>query len=185
MSIAATSSTMMSYMPIASTQQTSALGKSGGSVQPIDGASRPPKGADMRQKLQDMLDQQVNAGTITQDQALAINDFFAKVAAKGGPNGGPGGDNDGDNDQGAKDGPGGAEGPGGVGRRGPPPPPPPPSADQASSTDSSSNSTLADALDAFIKAIKDSQAKTTSYSAASTATITAQNSTALVVDKQV
>lgn len=184
MSIAATSSTMMSYMPIPSTQQTPSVGKSSTPIQPIDGASRPPKGADMRQKLQDMLDQQVNAGSITQDQASAISDFFSKVAAKGGPqggqNGGPGGDNDGDNDKGAKDGPGGAEGPGGVGRGAPPPP-----ADQAASASSSASSSIADALDAFIKAIKDSQAKTTAYSAASTSTITAQNSTALLVDKQV
>ena len=185
MSIAATSSSMMRYMPIAPTQQTAQVARQGAPAQSVDGAAPPPppKGADNRQKLQDLLSQQVDAGTITQDQATLLNDFFAKVAAKGGPSrGGPGGDNDGDNDKGAKDdGPGGTEGPSAAGRR-PPPPPPPPPADQAAATDTSASTPLKDALDAFLKALKDNQTKATAYGAAVAAPPT---STALFVDKQV
>ncbi len=183
MSIAATSSSMMRYLPIAPTQQTAQIARQGAPAQSVDGAATPPKGADNRQKLQDLLSQQVDAGTITQDQSTLLSDFFAKVAAKGGPTGGgPGGDNDGDNDKGAKDdGPGGTEGPRAAGRR-PPPPPPPPAADQASTTDTSASSPLKDALDAFLKALKDNQTKATAYGAAVAAPPT---STALFVDKLV
>ncbi len=183
MSIAATSSSMMRYLPIAPTQQTAQIARQGAPAQSVDGAAPPPKGADNRQKLQDLLSQQVDAGTITQDQSTLLSDFFAKVAAKGAPTGGgPGGDNDGDNDKGAKgDGPGGTEGPGAAGRR-PPPPPPPPAADQASTTDTSASSPLKDALDAFLKALKDNQTKATAYGAAVAAP---PSSTALFVDKLV
>ena len=183
MSIAATSSSMMRYLPIAPTQQTAQIARQGAPAQSVDGAAPPPKGADNRQKLQDLLSQQVDAGTITQDQSTLLSDFFAKVAAKGGPTGGgPGGDNDGDNDKGAKDdGPGGTEGPRAAGRR-PPPPPPPPAADQATATDTSASSPLKDALDAFLKALKDNQTKTPAYGAAVAAPPT---STALFVDKLV
>jgi hypothetical protein len=183
MSIAATSSSMMRYMPIAPTQQTAQVARQGAPAQSVDGASPPPppKGADNRQKLQDLLSQQVDAGAISQDQATLLSDFFAKVASKGGPNGGGmGGDNDGDNDKGAKDdGPGGTEGPGAAGRR---PPPPPPAADQATATDTNASSPLKDALDAFLKALKDNQTKATAYGAAVAAPPT---STALFVDKLV
>ena len=185
MSISATSSSMMRYMPIAPTQQTAQVARQGAPAQSVDGLAPPPppKGADNRQKLQDLLSQQVDAGTITQDQASLLNDFFAKVAGKGGPNrGGPGGDNDGDNDKKAKDdGPGGTEGPGAAGRRSPPPPPSP-TADQAAATDNSASSPLKDALDAFLKALKDNQTKATAYGAAVAAP---PNSTALFVDKLV
>ncbi len=186
MTIAATSSSMMRYLPIAPTQQTAQVARQAAPAQGAEGAGPPPppKGADNRQKLQDLLSQQVDAGTITQDQATLLSDFFAKVAAKGGPNGGgPGGDNDGDNDKGAKDdGPGGTEGPGAAGRRPPPPPPPPPSTDQAAATDSSASTPLKDALDAFLKALKDNQTKATAYGAAVAAP---PSSTALFVDKLV
>jgi len=185
MSIAATSSSMMRYMPIVPTQQTAQVARQGAPAQSVDGASPPPppKGADNRQKLQDLMSQQVDAGAITQDQATLLNDFFAKVAAKGGPSGGgPGGDNDGDNEKGAKDdGPGGTDGPGAAGRR-PPPAPAPPPADQAAATDTSASSPLKDALDAFLKALKDNQTKATAYGAAAAAP---PNSTALFVDKLV
>ena len=190
MSIAATSSSMMRYMPIVATQQTAQVARQGAPAQSVDGSSPPPpppppppKGADNRQKLQDLMSQQVDAGAITQDQATLLNDFFAKVAAKGGPSGGgPGGDNGRENDKGAKvDGPGGTDGPGAAGRR-PPPAPPPPPADQAAATDTSASSPLKDALDAFLKALKDNQTKATAYGAAAAAP---PNSTALFVDKLV
>lgn len=187
MSIAVTGSSMMRYLPIAPTQQAAQVARQAAPTQGADGAGPPPppKGADNRQKLQDLLSQQVDAGTISQDQATLLSDFFAKVAAKGGPNGaGPGADNDGDNDKGAKDdGPGGTEGPGAAGRRPPPPPPPPStSTDQAAATDSRVSTPLKDALDAFLKALKDNQTKATAYGASVT---TPPNSTALFVDKLV
>ena len=189
MSIAATSSSMMRYLPIAPTQQTAQIARQGAPAQSVDGAAPPPKGADNRQKLQDLLSQQVDAGTITQDQSTLLSDFFAKVAAKGGPTGGgPNGggmgtDEGRDSDKGPKaDRAGGTEGPGAAGRRPPPPPPPPPAADQASTTDTSASSPLKDALDAFLKALKDNQTKATAYGAAVAAPPT---STALFVDKLV
>lgn len=177
MSIAATSSTMMGYIPIPSIQLTSFSDESDTPIQPIDGVSRFPTGAQMGQKLQDLLDQQVNAGSITQDQALAINDFFAQVSGKGDLNGGT----NGDYNQRAKDGFKGLEDPSGIGRRGPLAPP---LADQGASQTGLAKSSLDEAFEAFIQAVKDSQAKTTSYGV-STLTVVPQTSTALFVDKQV
>ena len=182
MSIAATSSSIMRYLPIAPTQQTAQVARQGTPAQSVDGAlpPPPPKGADNRQKLQDLLSQQVDAGSITQDQATLLSDFFAKVAAKGGPKGGGTG---GDNDKGAKDNrPGGTEGLGAADRRPPAPPPPSPAIDQAAATDTRASSPLKDALDAFMKALKDNQTKATAYGAAVAAP---PNSTALFVDKLV
>jgi hypothetical protein len=183
MSIAATSSSMMRYLPIGSMQQVGPVGRQGTPVQGADGAAPPPppKGVDNRQKLQDLLSQQVDAGTISQDQSMLLSDFFAKVVGKGGPNGGgTGGDDGRDKDQGPKGaGPGGTEGPGAAGRR---PPPPPPAADQTAATDNSASSPLKDALDAFLKALKDNQTKAAAYGAAGAAP---PNSTALFVDKLV
>jgi hypothetical protein len=159
--------------------------------QSVDGASSPPpppKGADNRQKLQALLSQQVDSGTISQDQATLLSDFFAMVAAKGGPTGGgpgggPGGESDGDNEKGAKDdSPRGTEGLGAAGRRPPAPPPPPPATVAASTTDTNVSSPLKDALDAFLKALKDNQTKATAYGAAVAAP---PNSAALFVDKLV
>ncbi len=179
MSIAATSSSMMRYMPIAPIQQSAQVARQGAPGSSVEGAPPPPpEGADNRQKLQDLLSKQVDAGAISQDQATLLSDFFTKVAAKGG---GTGGDNDGDNDRGAKDdGPGGTEGPGAAGRR--PPAPPPPSADQTAETDAPASSPLKDALDAFLRALKDNQTKATAYGAA---VATPPTSTALFVDKLV
>lgn len=189
MSIDATSSSMMRYMPIAPTLQTAQVARQAAPAQSVDGVAPPPppKGADNRQKLQDLLSQQVDAGAITQDQSTLLSDFFAKVAAKGGPTGGGpngsrmGADEGRDGDKGPKaDRPGGTEGPGAAGRR--PPPPPPPAADQTTATDTSASSPLKDALDAFLKAFKDNQTKATAYGAAAAAP---PNSTALFVDKLV
>lgn len=183
MSIAATSSSMMRYMPIAPTQQSAQVSRQAAPGSAVEGAPPPPpKGADNRQKLQDLLSQQVDAGAISQDQATLLSDFFAKVAAKGGPNGGgTGGDNGGEGNKSPKGaGPGATEGPGAAGRR--PPPPPPPSADQTADTDASASSPLKDALDAFLRALKDNQTKATAYGAAAAPPPT---STALFVDKLV
>ena len=184
MSIAATSSTMMQYLPVVPTLQTAQVARQATPGPSVDGVAPPPppRGADNRQKLQDLLSQQVDAGTISQDQATLLSDFFAKVAAKGGPNGGEMGADEGrDSDKGPKaDRAGGTEGPGAAGRR--PAPPPPPAADQASTTDTSASSPLKDALDAFLKALKDNQTKATAYGAAVAAP---PNSTALFVDKLV
>jgi hypothetical protein len=176
MSIAATSSSMMRYMPIAPTQQSAQVARQAAPGSSVEGAPPPPpKGADSRQKLQDLLSQQVDAGAISQDQATLLSDFFAKVTAKGGPNGGGTG---GDKGRGPKDdGPVGTKGPGAVGRR-----PPPPLADQTADTDASASSPLKDALDAFSKALKDNQTKATAYGAAAA---TPPTSTALFVDKLV
>ena len=181
MSIAATSSTMMQYLPVVPTLQTAQIARQVTPGPSVDGVAPPPppRGADNRQKVQDLLSQQVDAGTISQDQSTLLSDFFAKVAAKGGPaGGGPGGDND----KGPKaDRAGGTEGPGAAGRR-PPPPPPPAAADETTASDTSASSPLKDALDAFLKALKDNQTKATAYGAAVAAP---PNSTALFVDKLV
>ena len=190
MSIAATSSTMMQYLPVVPTLQTAQVARQVTPGLSVDGVAPPPppRGADNRQKLQDLLSQQVDAGTISQDQATLLSDFFAKVAAKGGPNGGGpdgggmGADEGRDGDKGPKaDRAGGTEGPGAAGRR-PPPPPPPAAADETTATDTRANSPLKDALDAFLKALKDNQTKATAYGAAVAAP---PNSTALFVDKLV
>jgi hypothetical protein len=184
MSIAATSSTMMQYLPVVPTLQTAQVARQATPGPSVDGVAPPPppRGADNRQKLQDLLSQQVDAGTISQDQSTLLSDFFAKVASKGGPNGGGTGGEDGrDDDKGPNaDRRGGTEGPGAAGRR--PPPPPPPAADQTTATDTSASSPLKDALDAFLKALKDNQTKATAYGAAVAAP---PNSTALFVDKLV
>ena len=184
MSIAATSSTMMQYLPVVPTLQTAQVARQVTPGLSVDGVAPPPppRGADNRQKLQDLLSQQVDAGTISQDQATLLSDFFAKVAAKGGPNGGGMGTDEGrDSDKGPKaDRPGEKEGPSAAGQR--PSPPPPPAADQTTATDTSASTPLKDALDAFLKALKDNQTKATAYGAAVAAP---PNSTALFVDKLV
>ncbi|MEY4250491.1 MAG: hypothetical protein RJA87_2124 [Pseudomonadota bacterium] len=189
MSIAATSSTMMQYLPVVPTRQTAQVARQAAPGPSVDGVAPPPppRGADNRQKLQDLLSQQVDAGTISQDQATLLSDFFAKVAAKGGPNGvgpnggGMGADEGRDGDKGPKaDRPGGAEGPGAAGRR--PAPPPPPAANQTMAADTSTSTPLKDALDAFLKALKDNQTKATAYGAS---VAVRPNSTALFVDKLV
>lgn len=185
MSIAATSSSMMRYLPVVPTLQTAQVARQATPGPSVDGVAPPPppRGADNRQKVQDLLSQQVDAGTLRQDQATLLSDFFAKVAAKGGPNGGGMGADEGrDGDKGPKaDRAGGTERPGAAGRR-PAPPPPPPAADQTTATDTSASSPLKDALDAFLKALKDNQTKATAYGAAVAAP---PNSIALFVDKLV
>lgn len=199
MSIAATSSSIMSYLPIASAQSVKPSGAQGMRAQGMDASAPPPppKGADNRAKMEALLAKQVQSGNITQDQASTLSTFFADLAkqmngtqGQGGPDaasgargagkGPPPSDNDGDSDAGRAE-------------KGPPPPPPASggaassatsSSDAAASADSTTSSTLADALDAFMSALKKSQSGVSGYGASTTSTASASASS-LFVDKQV
>ncbi len=107
---------------------------------PTEGSGRPSSPQDMQQKLADLVDEQVDAGTLTSDQADELKQLFASAAPQGGP-GGPGG------------------GPGG------PPPPESEEAADAASSSTSSSSDLAKLLEEFLKQLQEKKSSTTTYGA--------------------
>lgn len=119
--------------------------------------SAPPKPEEMQEKIESLIDQQVEDGTLTSDQADELKQLFANAAPQGGPGG-----------------------PGGAG--GPPPPPPEGEEDSASSTTSSSSSKtdMAKLLEDFLKQLQEKKGTTTSYGTSGTST--ASGLMALVLD---
>lgn len=113
--------------------------------------SRPPSPDEMNEKIANLIQDQVEAGTLTEEQATELASVFDEAFAKGA--GGP---------QGA-----GGPPPGGAG--GPPPGSggPPEEAAAASDSDTSSSSSIADILKQLQDAI--SESSQTSYSASGSA----------------
>lgn len=108
----------------------------GGSAQ-----SAPPKPEEMQAKIDDLIDGQVDDGSLTSDQADALKQLFANAAPKGGP-----------------------VGPGG-------PPPPDGEADTASASSSDSSKTdIAKLLEDFLKQLQDKKTETTGYGTTGTTT---------------
>jgi hypothetical protein len=115
------------------------------------GASRGqrPSPTEMTEKINGLIDEQVQSGKLTSDQAEELKGVFAEAMPSGGP--------------------GGAGGPGGPG--GPPPGGPPPGgpggAEQSSDSSGSSSGSdeLADLLADFLKMVQESQSKAQTYGA--------------------
>jgi hypothetical protein len=103
---------------------------------------------DMKSRIDGLIDQQVESGALTDEQASELQSFFAQGPENGTHGGGPGG-------------PGGAGGP----------PPSPPAAEDADSDDTSTlsdtASTKLEALEAFLERLRASQSTATGYGTAS------------------
>lgn len=130
---------------------------------------------DIKSKIDDLIQKQVDAGTLTADQATELKDFFAQGP---GQQNGQGGESDG-MAMGGMQGMGGPGGPGG------PPPPPGGSSDSddsdSSSSDSSSTS-AADQLDtliAFLEKLRGSLSDST-YGSSSNSASDSSNSGLIV-----
>lgn len=124
---------------------------------------------DMKSRIDGLIQEQVDAGTLTADQAEELQGFFAQGPKRGGP-GGPGG-------------PGGAGGP----------PPPPPSDETSDETQDSLTSSIAslasggteqlDALVSFLTQLRDKVASGSTYDANAEKTGTSTSgSSGLVLD---
>lgn len=119
-------------------------------------ASTPPKPGDMEDKIAALIDRQVEAGTLTSDQAEELKELFASAAPQG--------------DRGP------------VGAGGPPPPPPQGGTDEASGASSSTSADqLASLLADFLKQLRETTAGTAGYSTDGSSKTT--SASALVLDK--
>jgi len=131
-----------------------------------------PSPADLKSKIDDLINGEVSSGKLTSDQATELQGVF-KAAFANGP-GGAGG-------------PGGPGGPGGAG--GPPPGGPPPSDSTSSSDDSSSSSSTTsvdDILKQFLQSLQESlsASSSTSYGATGTSSSSSSSFSALLLDYQ-
>ena len=120
-----------------------------------------PSPADLKSKIDDLINSEVSSGKLTSDQATELQGIFKAAFAKG-----PGG-------------------PGGTG--GPPPGGPPPSGDASSSDDTSSSSStsIEDILKQFLESLQESlsASSSTSYSATGTTSSSSTASfSALLID---
>lgn len=115
------------------------------------------KPEDMAQKLADLVDEQVDAGTLTSDQATELKQLFAEAAPQGGPGG-----------------PGGAGGP-------PPPPPEGDASDTGTSTTSSGD--IASLLADFLDQLRTRMSSATGY--ATDGSSTSSSISSLVLDRRV
>ena len=97
-------------------------------------ATRPSSPEEMQKKIAALVDAQVEAGTLTSDQASELKSLFESAAPKGGP-GGPGG------------------GPGG----------PPPPEGEATAESGSEATDVADLMKKFLEFLRSSQTSTTAY----------------------
>jgi hypothetical protein len=127
-----------------------------------------PSPADLKSKIDDLINGEVSSGKLTSDQATELQGVFKAAFANG---------------------PGGAGGPGGPrGAGGPPPGGPPPSGDASSSDDTSSSSTsIDDILKQFLQSLQESlsASSSTSYGAAGTTSSSSSASfSALLIDYQ-
>ena len=130
--------------------------------------------ADMKTRVESLVDGEVEKGTLTTEQASTLKEILSQNAPQGGP--------------------GGAGGPGGSRGAGGPPPGLPP--DDAASDDSSTSSTsstssgtgtsTADLLKSFIAQLRSAQSDTSTYGLSSSSTSASSGSrfSALLVDFQ-
>ena len=121
-----------------------------------------PSPADLKSKIDDLINSEVSSGKLTSDQATELQGIFKAAFANG---------------------PGGAGGPPPGGRGGPPP------ADGASSTDDSSSSTtsIEDILKQFLQSLQESlsASSSTTYGATGSSSGSSSGSfTALLIDYQ-
>lgn len=142
---------------ISKTDQT-ALSTALDSIDKTLAGSKPGARASMKDKIDSLVDDQVKAGTLTDDQAAELKQFFTQGAPQSGASA--------DESDGTSDGvtaAGGAKGPGGPGGMrgagGPPPGPPPASDDDAdgddsSSTDATYTATTGNAVDQRLAAME-------------------------------
>jgi hypothetical protein len=114
-----------------------------------------PNPGDMEKKISALIDQQVEDGTLTSDQADELKTLFQKSAESGGPRGASG------------------------------PPPPPPSGGEETSGETDATSLTADdltqLLQAFLAHVKQATGSTTGY--ATDGTAATSTPTALVLDQ--
>ncbi len=122
-----------------------------------------PSHADLKSKIDDLINSEVSSGKLTSDQATELQGVFKAAFAKG-----PGG-------------------PGGAG--GPPPGGPPPSGDASSSDDTSSSSSTSidDILKQFLQSLQESLSASSSTSYGATGTTSSSSTasfSALLIDYQ-
>jgi hypothetical protein len=132
-----------------------------------------PSPADMKSKIDDLINGEVSSGKLTSDQATELQGIFKAAFANG---------------------PGGAGGPGGPGRAGGPPPGGPPPSDSSSSSDdissssssSSSSTSIDDILKQFLQSLQESlsASSSTSYGATGTTSSSSASFSALLIDYQ-
>lgn len=126
-----------------------------------------PSPADLKSKIDDLINSQVADGKLTTDQATELQGIFKEAFASG---------------------PGGAGGHGGPrGADGPPPGGPPPADDASSSDDTSSSTTsIDDILKQFLQSLQESlSASSTTYGATGTSSASSNVSfSALLIDYQ-
>ena len=120
-----------------------------------------PSPADLKSKIDDLINGEVSSGKLTSDQATELQGIFKAAFANG---------------------------PGGAGRGGPPPGGPPP-ADGASSSDDSSSSTTSidDILKQFLQSLQESLSASSSTSYGATGSSSGSSSasfSALLIDYQ-
>lgn len=135
--------------------------------------------SDMKDRIDSLIEDQVSSGTLTSDQASALQSFFAQGGQQ--PAGGS------ESQSASVDGVEGAGPAGGPkGMRGPPPPPPAAAEDSEEDDDSSTTTetTAADQLDAMIAFLENLREGTTSTTYGSSSTSSSSNSanSGLVVD---
>ena len=130
-----------------------------------------PSHADLKSKIDDLINSEVSSGKLTSDQATELQGIFKAAFANG---------------------PGGAGGPGGPrGAGGPPPGGPPPSGDASSSEETSSSSSsstsIDDILKQFLQSLQESLSASSSTSYGATGTTSSSSSasfSALLIDYQ-
>lgn len=103
------------------------------SNRPTEDSGRPSSPQDMRQKLADLVDERVEAGTLTSDQVDELKELFASAAPRGGP-GGP-----------------------------PPPTPEGEETEDAASSTTSSSTYIAKLLEEFLKQLQEKKSSATAY----------------------
>lgn len=131
--------------------------------------------ADMKEQIDSLIDGQVSAGTLTEDQATELRNFFAQ-----GPSAADGSSASGTEETGELAGIGGTRG---MRPMGPPPGPPPGGSDEESSSDGETSITdQLDTLIAFLEKLRQSLSSDNGYSLAGS-TSSGSTASGLVVDQ--
>ncbi|SFG05121.1 hypothetical protein SAMN05518801_106137 [Novosphingobium sp. CF614] len=142
----------------------------------------------MKARIDSLISDQVDAGTLTEEQAAQLQDLFAQGPSQaGGPPPEMAASTEGSTVAGVEGtaglqgmgGPGGPQGPGG------PPPPPPPSGDESNTSASDDTDTSADALlssiQAFVENLRAGLAANATYTTSTSGT--ARSTSGLIVDQ--